>query len=124
MGQSYRDLIAWQKAMSFVMEVYRTTRAFPRDEVFGLASQTRRMAVAIPSNIAEGQARHTTREFIQFISHGEGSLAELDTQLTISSELDYCQGPMTALAVSISERAKELRRMLNSLRRRLEGMDR
>jgi four helix bundle protein len=57
MGQSYRDLVAWQKAMNFVMEVYRITKSFPRDEVYGLASQLRRAAVAIPTNIAEGQAR-------------------------------------------------------------------
>jgi four helix bundle protein len=122
-AKGYRDLLVWQKGIELVKEVYLLTRGFPKDERFGLVSQMRRAVVSVPSNIAEGQARHTTREFIQFISHGEGSLAELDTQLTISSELDYCQGPMAALAASISERAEELRRMLNSLRRRLEGMD-
>ena len=119
----YQELIVWQKAMDLVLLVYGATSGFPQKEVFGLTNQLRRAAVSIPSNIAEGQARHTTREFIQFISHAEGSLAELDTQLTISLELGYCQGPLAALAASISERAEELRRMLNSLRRRLEGMD-
>ncbi len=63
MGQSYRDLIAWQKAMDFVMDVYRTSKTFPRDEVYGLASQLRRAAVGVPSNIAEGQARFSANEF-------------------------------------------------------------
>ena len=66
MGQSYRELIAWQKAMDFVMSVYGTTKAFPRDEVYGLASQLRRSAVLIPTNIAEGQARFSPQEFFFF----------------------------------------------------------
>jgi four helix bundle protein len=63
MGQSYRELIAWQKATDFVMDVYRTTKAFPRDETYALASQLRRAAVAVPTNIAEGQARFSPNEF-------------------------------------------------------------
>ncbi len=63
MGQSYRELVAWQKAMALVAEIYKATRDFPRDEVYGLTSQLRRAAVSIPSNIAEGQARFSSREF-------------------------------------------------------------
>ena len=66
MGQSYRDLIAWQKAMDFVMDVYRTSKAFPRDELYGLSSQLRRSAVGVPTNIAEGQARFSANEFHYF----------------------------------------------------------
>lgn len=73
-----------------VKRIYQTTQSFPTEEKFGLVSQLRRAAVSIPSNIAEGQARHTTREFIQFISYAEGSVAELETQLIIASELGYC----------------------------------
>ena len=58
MGQSYKDLIAWQKAMGLVTEIYRVTQSFPREEIYGLTSQLRRAAVSVPSNIAEGQARH------------------------------------------------------------------
>jgi hypothetical protein len=71
MGQSYRELIAWQIAMSFVMDIYKTTRSYPRDEAFGLASLTRRAAVAIPTNIAEGQARHSANDFFYFSGQGE-----------------------------------------------------
>jgi len=89
-ARGYKDLIVWQKAMRLVKEIYLLTRGFPGDERFGLVSQMRRAAVSIPSNIAAGQARHTTGEFIQFVSHAEGSVAELDTQLMIAVDLGYC----------------------------------
>lgn len=76
----------------------------------------RRAAVSVPSNIAEGQARHTTGEFIQFISPAEGSLAELDTQLILSLELQFCRENVTDPAFGFID---ELRRMLNVLRRKL-----
>ena len=116
----YRDLLVWQKGIALVKEVYVLTRGFPDDERFGLVSQMRRAAVSIPSNIAEGQARHTTGEFVQFISHAEGSLAELDTQVRISTGLGICRGAMVAQVATIAQLADELRRMLNSLRRKLE----
>jgi four helix bundle protein len=119
-AKGYRDLLVWQKGISLVKEVYTLTKGFPDDERFGLVSQTRRAAVSIPSNIAEGQARHTTREFVLSISHAEGSLAELDTQMTICVELGYCSGAMAAHAETVFQLAEELRRMLNSLRRKLE----
>ena len=115
----YRDLLVWQKGIVLVKEVYALTRGFPDEERFGLISQMRRAAVSIPSNIAEGQARHTTREFVQFISHAEGSLAELDTQVRVSTELGYCEGAKAPRAASVMQLADELRRMLNSLRRKL-----
>ena len=116
----YRDLLVWQKGIALVKEVYVLTRGFPDDERFGLVSQMRRAAVSIPSNIAEGQARHTTGEFVQFISYAEGSLAELDTQIRVSSELGICTGSMVMRVETIAQLADELRRMLNSLRRKLE----
>jgi four helix bundle protein len=79
--QSYRDLLVWQKGTALALEIYRVTQRFPSDERFGLTAQLRRAAVSVPSNIAEGQARRTTGEFIQFLSHAEGSLAEVDTQI-------------------------------------------
>ena len=118
-ARGYRGLLVWQKGISLVKEVYTLTRGFPDEERFGLISQLRRAAVSIPSNIAEGQARHTTRGFILFISHAEGSLAELDAQMTISIELSFCKGAMAERAASILQLAEELRRMLNSLRRKL-----
>jgi len=119
--RSYRDLLVWQKGIELVKEIYVLTRGFPDQERYGLISQMRRAAVSVPSNIAEGQARHTTREFIQFISHAEGSLAELDTQVRVSIELGFCKGAMSERTASVLQLAEELRRMLNSLRRRLEG---
>jgi four helix bundle protein len=116
----YRDLLVWQKGIALVKEVYVLTRGFPDDERFGLVSQMRRAAVSIPSNIAEGQARHTTGEFVQFLSYAEGSLAELDTQVRVSTELGICRGAMVAQVATIAQLADELRRMLNSLRRKLE----
>jgi four helix bundle protein len=86
----YRDLVVWQKAMALAKTIYQATIPFPAEERFGLVSQLRRAAVSIPANNAEGQARHTTGEFLQFISHSEGSLAELNTQLLLSIELEYC----------------------------------
>ena len=88
---SYKDLLVWQKGIALVKQIYSLTQTFPPEERYGLASQMRRAAVSVPSNIAEGQARHTTREFIQFVSHAEGSVAELDTQLIIAIELGYCR---------------------------------
>ena len=81
MGQSYRDLIAWQKAMQLVREIYDATGAFPKEELYGLTNQLRRAAVSVPSNIAEGQARLSAGKFRQFLSHARGSLVEIETQL-------------------------------------------
>jgi four helix bundle protein len=72
MGQSYQDLIAWRKAMQLVTEVYLATREFPHDELYGLTSQLRRAAVSVPSNIAEGQAHFSKKEFRHFLSHARG----------------------------------------------------
>ena len=113
-SQSYRDLIAWQKGMLLAKTIYRLTARFPDEEKFGLISQMRRAAVSIPSNLAEGQARRTTGEFVQFISHAEGSVAELDTQLTLAVELGFCSKFDAAEADGLIQ---ELRKMLNSLRR-------
>jgi len=113
--RSYKDLVVWQKGIALAKVVYRITQSFPTGERFGLVAQMRRAAVSIPATIAEGQARHTTGEFIQFISHSEGSLAELDTQLILSRELQFCRDQAETPAFELIE---ELRRMLNVLRRK------
>jgi four helix bundle protein len=102
--------------MALAKWIYEITRTFPSDERFGLVAQMRRAAVSIPSNIAEGQARHTTGEFVQFISHAEGSLAELETQLRLSAELGFWLEKEIQNDFQLME---ELRKMLNSLRRKL-----
>jgi four helix bundle protein len=117
-AQSYRDLVVWQKSIVLAKTMYQLTAKFPGEEKFGLIAQMRRAAVSIPSNIAEGQARNTTGEFIQFISHAEGSAAELDTQLHLSVEFGFVA---TSDATPVFATIGEIRRMLNSLRRRLSG---
>ena len=94
--RSYKDLVVWQKGIALAKIALWDHAAVSFEEKFGLVAQMRRAAVSIPSNIAEGQARHTTGEFIQFISHAEGSLAEVDTQLILSIELHFCSEEIAA----------------------------
>lgn len=115
-ADGYRDLVVWQKGITVAKLVYALTKTFPSDEKFGLISQMRRASVSISSNIAEGQARHTTGEFIQFISHAEGSVAELDTQLHLAVELGFATDQQAAPGFEL---LGDLRRMLNGLRRKL-----
>lgn len=114
---SYRDLLVWQKSMTLAKLGYKLTQAFPSDEKLGLTGQMRRAALSIPSNLAEGQARRGPREFVQFIAQAEGSLAELDTQLTLASELGFAKVIDAQRATTLIE---EPRRMLNALRRKPE----
>jgi four helix bundle protein len=116
--RSYKDLIVRQKGIELAKLIYQLTKNFPAAEKFGLVAQVRRAAVSIPSNIAEGQARRTTGEFIQFISHAEGSLAELETQLILGIELQFCRNAEDEFAL-----IAELRRMLNALRRKLAARE-
>ncbi|HXE89519.1 MAG TPA: four helix bundle protein [Terriglobales bacterium] len=109
---SYEDLIAWQKAVDLVAEVYRATKSFPRDEVYGLTAQLRRAAVSIPSNIAEGQGRLSTGEFKQFLGHARGSLYELNTQLRIAEKLKYLSRKD---ADALTSHSAEVGRILNGL---------
>jgi four helix bundle protein len=87
--KGHRDLLVWQESISLVKEIYAVTRSLPDDEKFGLTSQMRRAAVSVPSNIAEGAARGSQREFAQFLVIARGSLSELETQLIIAKELNY-----------------------------------
>ncbi len=113
---SYRDLIAWKKAMRFALSVYKGTEHFPREETFGLSGQLKRAAVSIPSNIAEGQARFSHKEFNHYLGNARGSLAEVETQIFLSRELGY----MTrADARDLLAASDELGRILNGLRESL-----
>jgi four helix bundle protein len=87
--QSYQELIVWQKAIDLVVTVYEVTRLFSREEVFGLTSQLRRACVSVPSNIAEGQGRHSANEFARFLHIAQGLLQEVETQLLIAHRLRY-----------------------------------
>jgi four helix bundle protein len=114
--KSFRDLLIWQKGVELTLVVYSLTKEFPAEEKFGLVSQLRRAAVSVPSNIAEGQVRRSTAEFSQFLSVSLGSLAELETQLIISSKLGLARGNQIDPLLS---RIHELQKMLHSLRSKL-----
>ena len=86
---SYKDLIVWQKSFELVKEVYILTAKFPNSELYGIVSQMRRCAVSIPSNIAEGYGRKSTKSYIQFYAIAYGSALELETQVLISKELKF-----------------------------------
>jgi len=86
---SYRDLRVWSAAVDVAISIYSLTALFPKQEIFGLTSQMRRAAVSVASNIAEGNARSSTRDFLRFLAITRGSLAEIDTQLTIAGKLRY-----------------------------------
>jgi four helix bundle protein len=121
MAQHYKDLIAWQKAMKLVSHVYSVTDAFPRRELFGLTSQLRRAAVSVPSNIAEGQARFSHKEFVHFLRNARGSLAEVETQILIARDLHYISGTdADQLAREINEISRILMALTNAIQAQIE----
>ncbi|HLL71397.1 MAG TPA: four helix bundle protein [Pyrinomonadaceae bacterium] len=114
--KSHRDLIAWQKAMELVVCVYKLSKNFPKEEVYGLTSQLRRAAVSIPANIAEGQGRRSKTEFKQYLGHARGSLLEVDTHLELALRLEYIGLKDHA---SVQEQLREVGRIINGLMRSL-----
>lgn len=110
--QSYRDLLVWQKAMDLCVEIHGATLLFPKQEMFGLTAQINRAVVSIPSNIAEGQGRRTTADFIHFLSIARGSLNEVETQLTLAMRYGYLTTTDHDLLL---EQCFEVGRMLNGL---------
>ena len=115
---SYRELVVWQKSLDLVEQVYRLTQRLPPAEVYGLCSQMRRAVVSIPSNIAEGQSRNSTGEFLQSLGVARGSLAEVETQLLIATRLAYLGEAETAPALGLCE---EVSKMLSSLIKKLRS---
>jgi four helix bundle protein len=109
-SRSYRDLEVWKLSIDFVKKVYQVTHNFPASEKFGLINQIRRAAISIPSNIAEGQGRNSTKEFKQFLAISLGSLAELETQLIIAKEIEYStQNGLDALLSPLDRRRKMIK---------------
>ena len=113
-ARSHHDLLAWQEAMSLAKAVYSLTSTFPREENSGLTGQMRRAAVSVPSNIAEGAARATRKEFLHFLSIARGSLSELDTQLILARDLGY-PGDFNATSNQTATVFKLLGGLINSL---------
>jgi four helix bundle protein len=117
-GQSYSDLIAWQKAMDLVEAVYKATARFPKEEQFGLSSQLRRAVVSVPSNIAEGQGRRSTNDFLRHLAIARGSLCEVETQVLIAGRLAYLDEEIVRHLVRASaEIGKLINGLSNSLSR-------
>jgi len=108
--KDYKELAVWQKGISLVLVIYETIQKFPKDERYALAYQMKRAAISIPSNIAEGASRNTTKEFVQFLYIALGSASELETQLIIAEKLGY----MKIEQIVYSE-IMIIRKMLNAL---------
>jgi four helix bundle protein len=115
-ARHYRELVVWQKAMDLVEEVYKLVKWLPKEELHALSDQMRRAAVSIPSNIAEGQARNSTKEFIQFLPIAQGSKAELQTQILLCERLNYLTREQIKPALVLTE---EVGKMAYALKQKL-----
>lgn len=109
---NYKELLVWQKSINLVTDLYKITENFPKSEIFGISSQMRRCSVSVPSNIAEGHSRRSTLDYIQFLKIARGSLAELETQIIISKNLNYISEETFILT---EQKTLEISKMLNSL---------
>jgi four helix bundle protein len=115
--QSYRQLEVWQLAMELAEKCYQATKGFPKEELFGLTSQIRRAAVSIPANIAEGQGRDHTKEFLNHLSIVRRSLMEVETHLMLAQRVGLLEPPEPEALLTLSER---ISRMLSGLRKALD----
>ncbi len=114
--KNHKDLNAWKKSIDLVTRIYQVTQVFPGEELYGLTSQIRRAAVSIPSNIAEGAARQSRKEFLHFLHISLGSLSEVETQLVIARNLEYVNDPGTLLG-----EIEVIRKLINGLIFSLKG---
>ena len=112
MGESFRDLTVWQRAIEMSLQVYKLTAGFPDSERFGLTNQLRRASVSVASNIAEGYGRSTRGEYVQFLGHARGSNSEIETQLVIANSLGFGQKDVMTVAENL---CNEVGRMLGAL---------
>ena len=118
---SFRELRVWQLGMDLTERVYLLTNSFPKSEVYGLTSQIRRSAVSVPSNLAEGHGRASTKEFLQFIAIAFGSLCELETQILLSHRLKYIETSDLETTLSLlTETSKTIRGLQKALKAKLE----
>lgn len=118
MGQSFRDLVVWQRAVQMSLAVYKLTASFPSSDRFGLTNQLRRASVSVPSNIAEGYGRSSRGEYVQFLGHARGSIFEIQTQLHISRELGFGSKEHRSAAESLAD---EVGRILVSIMTKLKA---
>ena len=115
---THKDLEVWKLSIDLVLKVYESTKTIPAEEKFGLTSQMKRSAVSVPSNIAEGAGRSSTKEFIRFLDIANGSLSELETQLIIAQKLNYSETELL-VANELTVIRKMLYRLKQSLRKKL-----
>ncbi len=116
MAGSYKDLRVCKQSMELAELVYQATAEFPRHELYGLANQSRRAAVSVPSNIAEGKGHRSDREFLHFLFHARGSLLELETQLNLATRLGYISSEQTTLLIgNLEQVARGLNALINAL---------
>ena len=115
--KTYKDLLIWQKSMALVSEVYKLTKSFPNEEMFGLSAQLRKASVSVPSNIAEGYGRNSTKDYVRFLHIAIGSLYEIQTQIEIAFELKYLPSEDFT---RLDKLMKEIERMISSLLRKLK----
>ena len=114
--KSYKELIVWQKSYQLVLLVYKVSKSFPKEELFGLVSQLRRAAVSIPSNIAEGNTRAGSKEYLQFLRIAFASGAELETQLLLCRDLDLInEEDYTTISLLLTEVMKMLNTLMSKL---------
>ena len=116
--ESFKDLIVWQKGIELVNEIYKVTKHFPKEELFGLTSQARRAAISVPANIAEGWGRGTTKNYIQFLEISRGSLYELNTLIIISVNQEYLSSEKCS---EIESNINEIGRILNAIITKLDN---
>src|SRR3990167_2947802 len=114
--RSYKDLLIWQKAIVIISDVYRMTKKFPSDERFGLVSQMQRASVSIAANIAEGHGRGTRSDYAHFLDMANGSVAEVETLLTIAKRLSLCSAEQCS---TMEKQLSEIGKMLGALRGKL-----
>lgn len=117
---NFRNLLIWQKSMSLTTKIYNSTKKFPKEEIFALTSQIRRSSVSIPSNIAEGFGRESTKEYLRFLNIAIGSLFELQTQLEIAKNIDYL---IEDEFNTLYEDSREIERMLVSFINKIKERD-
>ncbi len=116
MIKDFKDLIVWQKGMELAEEVYRLVRILPKEELFGLSDQMKRAAISIPSNIAEGYGRNSTKEYIRFLAIAKGSKAELETQLLLSVKVNYLNNADIKTAINL---INEIGKIINTIQKKL-----
>jgi four helix bundle protein len=122
-AHSFRDLLVWQKAKSLAVQIYSATEHFPRNEIYGLTSQMRRAAISVISNIAEGQGRLTTNEFLHFLGLARGSLHELEAQIEIAHDLAYTEPPAhKRIESDLYQVLGLLNRLIEAIRRKRSGI--